>query len=168
VRRKRSFAVAALALALAALPAAAAAASLPRAGVFVPGSSLGGVGLGMTKAEVKATWGTRFGRCRDCARVTWYYNYRPFEPQGAAVTFQRGRVVRVFTVWQPEGWRTSRGLTLGAPEAEIDRVHGTLVRRSCVRYTALVAANRPGSAFYVYDGELWGFGLSRPDSAPCP
>ena len=50
----------------------------------------------MSKAELKAIWGTSFGRCRDCLRETWYFNYRPFTPQGAGVTFKRGRVVQVF------------------------------------------------------------------------
>ena len=28
--------------------------------------------LGMTHAQVQETWGTTFGRCRGCARETWY------------------------------------------------------------------------------------------------
>jgi hypothetical protein len=121
----------------------------------------------MTKPQVRAAWGTRFGRCRDCARLTWYYNYRPFEPQGAAVAFQRGKVVRIFTLWQPEGWRTNLGLTLGASEQEVDRLYGSLGRRSCLRYSALLPEDTPGTVFYVYNGELWGFSLSRPEEAPC-
>jgi hypothetical protein len=61
-------------------------------GVLVPGETLGGVRIGMTKAEVGANWGDRRGVCRECRRTTWYFNYRPFQPQGAGVVFERGRV----------------------------------------------------------------------------
>jgi hypothetical protein len=136
--------------------------------VLVPGRSLGGLTLGLTRAQVRNAWGTRFGRCRACADETWYFNYRAFEPQGAGVVFRRGRVTRVFTLWQPEGWRTSRGLALGAAEAEITRLYGALVRRQCVRYTALLIRGESAqTAFYVFDGELWGFGLTRLGSSPC-
>ena len=122
----------------------------------------------MSKAELKAIWGTSFGRCRDCLRETWYFNYRPFTPQGAGVTFKRGRVVQVFTVWQPLGWRTTKGLALGALEGEVTRFYGSLPRRSCGDYEALVLrGERAQSAFYVHDGTLWGFGLTRPESSPC-
>jgi hypothetical protein len=145
-----------------------AAAALPNPGVLVPGRSLGGVTLGMTKAQVRRAWGTRFGRCRACSDETWYFNYRPFEPQGAGIVFRRGRVVRVFTLWQPEGWRTTEAVLLGAPEGDVTDTYGALVRRRCVRYTALLMrAERAQTAFYVYDGELWGFGLTRPGASPC-
>lgn len=143
-------------------------ASLPRHGVLVPGRSLGGVSLGMTKTQVRRAWGARFGRCRSCTVETWYFNYRPFEPQGAGVEFKGGRVARVFTVWQPEGWSTPDAVTLGASESEVTNVYGALVRRRCARYTALLIRG-PGvqSVFYVLDGELWGFGLTRRAASPC-
>jgi len=56
--------------ATAALLTPAAAAAPPEAGVLAPGTSLGGVRLGMTKADVRRTWGSSYGRCRDCDR--WY------------------------------------------------------------------------------------------------
>jgi hypothetical protein len=164
----RAAPLAAAALAALVLSATTAAAALPRAGVFVPGRSLGGVALGMTKAEIKRVWGTRFGRCRDCEAETWYFTYRSFEPQGAGVVFRRGRVAHVFTLWQPAGWRTTRGLALGAPESAVRRAYGSLVRRECIGYSALVTPGRRAqSAFYVFDGELWGFGLTRPGASPC-
>jgi hypothetical protein len=142
--------------------------ALPQRGVLVPGKSLGGVTLGMTKAQVRRAWGTRFGRCRSCADETWYFNYRPFEPQGAGVAFRRGRVMRLFTLWQPDGWRTPEAVVLGAPESEITDTYGALVRRRCDRYTALLMrSERVQTAFYVYNGELWGFGLTRPGASPC-
>jgi hypothetical protein len=165
--------LAALALAAAAATAwpasaPAAPAALPSAGILVPGRSLGGISLGMTKAQVRDRWGARFGRCRHCASETWYFTYRPFEPQGAGVVFRRGRVVQVFTIWQPEGWRTSKGLVLGAAEAEVTRLYGTLLRRRCIRYTAFVVSDRKvQTVVYVFDGEVWGFGLTQPGSSPC-
>jgi hypothetical protein len=165
-RRTVTAAVAALATALAL--AGGASAALPGEGILVPGQTLGGVSIGMSKAKVRSVWGTRFGRCRDCSRETWYYTYRPFEPEGAGVSFRRGRVVRVFTLWQPAGWRTDDGVELGEPEAEVTRVFGALVRRRCIRYSALLLrGDRAQTAFYIFEGELWGFGLTRPGEAPC-
>jgi hypothetical protein len=155
------------------LLAAPAAGAPPRPGNFAPETHLGGVEIGMTKAQVTRLWGKRHGVCRECRRTTWYFNYRPFEPQGVAVVFERNRVAYVFTVWRPNGWRTARGLTLGAPASEISKTYGPLDRRECGRgmprpYYALV---RPGlraqTVFYVFRDRLWGFGLTVPDASPC-
>jgi hypothetical protein len=160
----RAVAVLAAALVLAA-PAVAAP---PARGVLVPGESLGGVRLGMTKAQVREAWGSAYGRCRGCFLDTWYFNYRPFAPQGAGVAFQRGRVSRVFTLWQPPGWRTTKGLALGASQGEVTRTYGALAERLCSGYTALVMPRRRAqTVFYVDEGTLWGFGLTRPGSSPC-
>ena len=133
--------------------------------MFVPGASLAGVELGMTKRQVLREWGARHGVCRDCPRTTWYFNYRPFEPEGAGVVFRAERVVHVFTVWRPRGWRTDDGLTLGAAETEIGSV---LSERACAGYDALLSPGRSAdSVYYVYRGKLWGFGLVRPGRDPC-
>jgi hypothetical protein len=168
LRRARVRLLAAGAVAALALVPPPAAAAPPHEGLFVPGRSLGGVALGMSKAEVKRAWGTRFGRCRDCSSETWYFTYRRFEPQGAGVVFRRGRVTRVFTLWQPAGWRTAAGVRLGVDESAVTNAYGTLARRHCIRYSALVLRGRRAeSAFYVFSGELWGFGLTRPGTSPC-
>jgi hypothetical protein len=150
------------ALAAAFLVALPAAAEPPTGGTFTPGRSLAGVELGMTRGEVRETWGSRHGVCRDCAETTWYVNERPFRPQGAGVVFERGRV------WQPEEWTTPEGLTLGAPAGDIGATYGELAEIDCGDYLALVD-NGPGatSAFYVYDEEVWGFGLLTRGRAPC-
>ncbi len=140
----------------------------PAEGLFVPGASLGGVRLGMTGAEVKEIWGRRHGVCRDCRRPTWYFNSRPFEPQGAGVSFMRGRVVHVFTLWQPAGWRSSDGLVLGAGEGAAGRDLVVLDDVACDGYTARIAAGPAGrSVFYLFDREVWGFGLLRRGLSPC-
>jgi hypothetical protein len=140
----------------------------PRQGLLVPGRSLGGVTLGMAGPQVLGQWGRRHGVCRGCARTTWYFNERPFAPRGAGVELRRGRVAAVFTVWRPMGWQTNEGLVLGDVEARITEIYGAMRRVECGGYSALVL-RRGGAvtAFYVYDGALWGFGLMRPDVAPC-
>ena len=123
------------------LPAASAGA-LPSRGVFVPGKSLGGIRLGDTRSDVLQVWGSRHGVCRDCRLVTWYFNLKPFEPQGAAVVFRRGRVIRAYTVWRPREWRTDEGLELGATSDALANAYPGLASRSCDRYTALHAPGR--------------------------
>jgi hypothetical protein len=158
-----------LAAAVALVLAGTAAAAPPKTAVLVPGRSLGGVSLGMTQAQVRAAWGSRFGVCRDCgARTAWYFNRERFRPQGAGVELRRGRVVSVFTLWRPPGWRTSDGLTLGEPEARITETYDALTRVECGGYSALLLRTaRTVTAFYVYEGRLWGFGLTRPDALVC-
>jgi hypothetical protein len=140
----------------------------PSRGVFVPGISLGGVELGMTKREVLRAWGPRHGVCRGCPHATWYFNYRRFEPQGAGVVFRRGRVAHVFTLWQPDGWRTVDGLALGSDEREVGEALVVLDERACKGYTAVLASGPSAlSVFYVYRERIWGFGLIRPGRDPC-
>ena len=135
----------------------------PRAGLFVPGTSLGGVRLGMTPAQVERLWGRDHGRCRGCPEPTWYFNYRPFTPEGAGVAFARGRVVAVFTLWSPRGWRTSAGLRIGDVEARVTQLYGALVSVRCGSYSAYTfRRNGAVNVIYVLGGKVWGFGLSRP------
>ena len=141
---------------------------LPNHGVLVPGKSLGGVRLGMTPAEVRALWGNDFGRCRGCVQETWYFNYRAFRPQGAAVRFATGHVDAVWTLWEPVGWRTSGGLRLGVPAAQVNVRYGALVTIACGNVDALIQTKgRVTSVFYVFANSLWGFGLNRPGAIPC-
>jgi hypothetical protein len=155
-------------LAGAAVLAAEAVGAPPRAGLVVPGRSLGGLELGVSRAEVRDAWGGRFGACRGCPQPTWYFNYRQFEPQGVGVTFRGGRAVALFTIWAPLGWRTTRGLRIGDDESRVAALHGPLLRVSCGTYGALTMRGRTGTtAVYVHDGRVWGFGLSRPGLSPC-
>ena len=145
---------------LVALGAPAATAAPPATGLLVPGSSLGGLALGDTAAEVEAAWGRAYGRCRSCTRETWYFNYFAFQPRGAAVEFRRERVAAVYTLYEPTGWRTRIGLELGDPVARVTSTYGALVRRECGGYYALLLPRRATTtAFYVLDGRVWAFGL---------
>jgi len=139
-----------------------------RKGELVPGKSLGEVHLGMTKAEVLDEWGTPHGVCRDCVAETWYFNYDPFQPQGTGVIFDKGEVVAAFTVWRPTGWKTPEGLELGADGSEVARTYGSLDKRECTSYEALLLPGKKvTSVFYVFRDKLWGFGLMKPDASPC-
>ena len=147
------------------LPAAA---TPPDPARFEPGKSLAGIRLGMTGGEVLKAWGKRHGVCRSCPDKTWYFNYTPFTPQGSGVVFRDGRVTHVFTVWRPPGWRTAEGLALGAPASDVSRIYGSLDRRSCTGYYALLKPGKRGdSAFYVFRDKVWGFGLTLPNASPC-
>jgi hypothetical protein len=148
--------------------AASAAAAPPKTGVVVPGKSLGGLSLGATRAHVRATWGSRFGICRDCREQTWYFNVRRFHPEGVGVSFRGGRAVALYTVWSPPGWRTSRGLQIGDPAARIAGLYGPLLRVSCGTYAAsTLRRGRTTTAIYIVDEQVWGFGLLGPDEAVC-
>ncbi|TMK79802.1 MAG: hypothetical protein E6G45_02285 [Actinobacteria bacterium] len=145
-----------------------AAAAPPRAGLVVPGKSLGGLRLGATRAQVRAAWGPRFGLCRDCREQTWYFNYRPFEPQGAGVSFRKGRAAALFTLWSPQGWRTERGLAIGDTAVRVAGLYGTLLSVNCGRYSAsTIRRGRTTTAIYVVDEQVWGFGLLAPGEAVC-
>jgi hypothetical protein len=150
------------------LASGSAAAAPPRAGVLDPGVSLGGLRLGQTQAQVKAAWGTSFGRCRKCSSPTWYFTYRRYRPQGAAVSFRDGRVEAIFTLWAPPGWRTPSGLKIGDPSSKIAKLYGPLSRTPCGQYAALVLPMRGGvNVFYVSNRKLWGFGLLNFLVPPC-
>lgn len=158
----------AVVVAAAAIAVSAASAAPPRAGVLVPDRSLGGLALGATPSQVRAAWGPRHGTCRGCRKPTWYFNFRRFAPQGAGVTFDRGRAVAIFTLWAPPVWRTSRGLTIGDEAARVAPLHRGLVRINCGTYYALTLNGRRAvTSIYVHDEKVWGFGLSRPREPVC-
>ena len=157
--------LAAAALGLGVRPATA---EPPSGGLFRPGRSLAGVYIGMPKEAVARVWGVRHGVCRDCPQTTWYFNERPFRPEGAGVVLERGRVVQAFTLWKPEGWTTSQGLALGDAGGAVGETYGLLTERACRGYTALVLEEGASwSVFYVFEDELWGFGLIEPRRSPC-
>ena len=122
----------------------------------------------MTRADVLRAWGKRHGVCRDCAKPTWYFNYKAFEPQGTGVVFERGRVARVFTIWQPEGWRTGSGLVLGDDAGKVSDLAGPYRERKCSGYRAFVSrTGKVASVFYVLNERIWAFGLMRAGASPC-
>jgi len=160
----RLLAIAAAALVL----AAAAAAAPPRAGLFVPRVSLGGLRIGMTASQVRHAWGAGYGVCSGCADLTWYFNYRPYHPQGAGVMFRRGKVVAVFTHWSPAGWHTPGRIAIGAPAAVVSQRYDALPPTTCGSYSVVnVVRLNVINAFYIVDDKIWGFGITTGRIPPC-
>lgn len=134
--------------------------TLPRAGVVHFGESLGGVSLRMSREDVVATWGRQFGVCRSCASETWYFTYREFNPEGAGVEFDAGGATALFTLWQPEGWRSAGGLVLGTALDDIPSAYLELPRIDCGGYEAFVHERSSAkTALYVHDDRLWAYGV---------
>jgi hypothetical protein len=142
--------------------------ALPQQGVVVPGRSFAGLPLGAAPAQVSAAWGPRHGLCRNCAQPTWYFTYKKFEPQGAGVAFAHGSAAAYFTIWSPPGWHTDRGLTVGDPEQRVTQLYGVLPRVECGTYAALVLRRgRTATQIYLYQDQVWGFGLSLAGAPAC-
>lgn len=148
--------------------AGSAAAALPKAGALVPGRSLGGIRLGEPPSAVRAELGRSYGSCRGCTRTTWYFTYQPFTQVGLAVEFDRSGVSGVYTLWRPPGWYAPHDLRFGATPLTVhDRV-GTLRTVPCQGYIALVRDTfQARTAYFLYAGRLWGFGLFRRGATPC-
>jgi hypothetical protein len=155
-------------VAAALLLAATAAAGLPKAGVLVPGQSLGGIRLGESPRAVRAELGTFYGTCRGCSRRTWYFTYSPFDKQGLAVEFTGGQVSGLYTLWRPAGWHAPHKLRFGSSALAVHRLTGASRTVVCRGYEALVRNTAQAStAYYLLSGRLWGFGLFRRDASPC-
>ena len=148
--------------------AAPAAAGLPKAGTLVPGRSLGGIRLAESPSAVRAALGTFYGLCRGCTQRTWYFTYRPFDKQGLAVEFTRRHVSAVYTLWRPSGWHAPHKLGFGSSPLVVHTVAHTTRTITCHRYEALVRDSAHArTAYYLFDGELWGFGLFGRGASPC-
>ncbi len=148
--------------------AATAAAGLPKAGVLVPGQSLGRVRLGESPRAVRAALGTFYGICRDCRRRTWYFTYAPFDKQGLAVEFSGRQVSGLYTLWRPAGWHAPHKLGFGSSVLAVHRLTGASRTVVCRGYEAPVHDSAQAStAYYLLNGRLWGFGLFRRDTSPC-
>lgn len=146
----------------------AAGAALPDAGLFVPGNSLGGISLGASRAAVVAAWGGAFGRCRSCSTETLYFNRYAFRPDGAAVALRAGKVVAVFTLWAPAGWRTAQGLRIDEPLLRREATYRPLRRVRCGAYEAfLLPGSGARSVVYVVDERVWGFALLGKSQPVC-
>jgi hypothetical protein len=147
---------------------APAAAGLPRGGSLAPGRSLGGIRLGESPRAVRAALGTFYGTCRGCPRRTWYFTYRPFEKQGLAVEFTRGRVSAVYTLWRPAGWHAPHKLGFGTSVLAVHQLTHASRTVTCKGYEALVQDSAHArTAYYVVQGRLWGFGLFARGASPC-
>lgn len=121
------------AVALLALPAAAGA-HLPRtqSTQIVPGRSMAGVKLDMTKKQVFGKWGKT--SC-DPGSCTWEGPGTPGKNERAIVSFVGGKVVQITISSATKGsnlkfkpgtlskWKTSKGIALGSPKAKVPRAY---------------------------------------------
>jgi hypothetical protein len=143
--------------------------ALPQRGILVSGKSLAGVQLGDSMANVKALWGGRFTRCDTCKPAMWFFWYPPpADPQGAGVQFANGRVVAVFTLGSPAGWRTEAGVRVGQI---LDNPTGGGTSRwlSCAGYSAKSTRTTRNAvtSILTQGAAVYGFALTRPSVSPC-
>jgi hypothetical protein len=143
---------------------------LPARGVLHPGKSLAGVRLGDTMDRVRQLWGHDYKVCqgRQCPYPTWYYIYPKGDPLGASVRFKQGKVVTIFTLGSPAGWRTADGLIIGEQTDRISELYGKLRWNVCIGYGAMtMRTNRTVTSIYTTGQVVYGFALSRPTEPVC-
>ena len=172
--RFAAFAVVVLAIAI--VPQALAASektdgmALPPRGILHPGKSLAGIKLGDSMARVKQLWGSDYKVCqgKQCPYPTWYFIYPKGEPLGASVRFRNGKVVTVFTLGSPIGWRTAEGLIIGEQVDRIAQLYGKLTWNVCIGYGAMtMRTNSAVTSIYTTGQAVYGFALSRPNEPVC-
>jgi hypothetical protein len=172
----RYAALAVLVLAVALVPQALGASSradgtaLPARGILHPGQSLAGIKLGDSMARVRQIWGHNYKVCqgKQCPYPTWYYIYPKGEPLGASVRFRNGRVVTIFTLGSPIGWRTAEGLIIGEQVDRIAQLYGKLTWNVCIGYGAMtMRTNAAITSIYTTGESVYGFALSRPNEPIC-
>jgi hypothetical protein len=139
----------------------------PSKGTVVPGKTIGGVGLADTTTTVQHKWGRNYRVCSYCKKLTWFYEYPTGEPLGAAVKFQKGKVVSVFTLGSPAGWGV-KGVMMGDPVSNVYNLFGNTGSASCIGYDALTIKIGSGTmSFYTTGGTIYGFALTGPTESPC-
>ena len=148
--------------------------ALPAQGVLTPGVSLGGLHIGDTMAQVVQRWGHNYRICpkNQCkgAGSVWYYVYGRGEPLGAAVRFNKNsRVMAVFTLGSPAGWRTAEGLLIGQAVDDATRIYGqNLVWSVCIGYGAMSMRNSKAvTSIYTTGESIYGFAITAPGTPVC-
>ena len=160
--------VVSLALALVSHSGSGATGHLPPRGVVVPGVSFAGVKIGDTQRRVRALWGNKFVTCKYCTDTTWLYEYQFGEPLGAAARFQHNRVVALFSLGSPAGWKTDKGLAMGDPISNVYQYYTTTGTTRCVGFDAITAkTGKTVTAFYSAAGVIYGFAIVIPSMTVC-
>jgi hypothetical protein len=160
--------VVSLALALVSHGGSHATGRLPSHGVIVPGVSFAGVKIGDSPKKVRARWGNRFIQCKYCTDMTWLYEYQFGEPLGAAARFQHNKVVAVFSLGSPAGWKTNKGLAMGDPISNVYQYYQTTGTTRCIGFDAITAkTGKNVTAFYSTAGVIYGFAIVIPKMTVC-
>ena len=148
--------------------AARSAGHLPMRGVIIPGVSLAGVKIGDTEQRVRRLWGGNFVTCKYCSDATWLYEYQNGEPLGAAARFQKGKVVAVFSLGSPSGWRTNKGLYIGDPISNVYQYFPRTGTTRCIGFDAItIRTGKVVTAVYSSAGVVYGFALVTPSMTVC-
>jgi hypothetical protein len=141
---------------------------LPMKGIVIPGVSLAGVKIGDTEQHVKAVWGPNFVVCKYCSDPTWLYEYQQGEPLGTAARFQKGKVVAVFTLGSPAGWKTNKGLYIGDPISNAYQYFANPGTTRCIGFDAITLRHgNVVTAIYSSAGVVYGFALVTPTMTVC-
>ncbi len=100
--------------------------------------------------------------------MTWLYEYRGPEPLGAAVRFQKNKVVAVFSLGSPAGWKTTNGLNMGDPISNVYSQYPTVGTTRCIGFDAITTKIGPSvMAFYSSAGVIYGFAMVVPKMTVC-
>jgi hypothetical protein len=141
---------------------------LPVKGVLVPGVSLAGIKIGDSERHVRRVWGTNYVTCKYCSDPTWLYEYQSGEPLGTAARFQKGKVVAVFTLGSPAGWRTNKGLYIGDPISNVYQFFPRTGTTRCIGFDAITTKQgHVVTAVYSSAGVVYGFALVTPAMTVC-
>lgn len=147
---------------------ARAAGHLPIRGLVIPGVSFAGVKIGDTEQRVRQLWGSNFVTCKYCTDATWLYEYQNGEPLGAAARFENNKVVAVFSLGSPSGWRTNKGLYIGDPIQNVYEYFPKTGTTRCIGFDAITIRNgKVVTAFYSAAGVVYGFALVTPAMTVC-
>ena len=113
-------------------------------------------------------WGHNYVTCKYCTDTTWLYEYQSGEPLGAAVRFQKNKVVAVFSLGSPAGWKTNKGLYMGDPIANVYTFYPRTGTTRCIGFDAITTkTGKSVTAFYSSAGVIYGFAMVTPTMTVC-
>jgi hypothetical protein len=84
------------------------------------------------------------------------------------VRFEHGKVVAVFSLGSPSGWRTNSGLYIGDPIGNVYQHYATTGTTRCIGFDAItVRTGKTITAFYSAAGVIYGFAIVVPSLTVC-
>ena len=131
---------------------------LPARGIFKPGVTLAGVGLGYTQTKVTNILGNNYITCTKvmapdmCREPALLFTYTRGEPLGVGVKFHNGKVSAVFTLGAIQGWKTSGGLKVYDPVSNLYTVYPATIYTKCTASRYSRSGAETTSSFYTASG----------------